>query len=60
MEAAAEGFVAAPGRAGLSIGVVPRDPDGAFDVPDHDLNGRRYPNPFIEIAIMTPLPPAGA
>jgi uncharacterized protein (TIGR00725 family) len=57
MEAAAEGFVGIPGRVGLSIGVVPRDLDGPFDLPDHDLKGRRYPNPFVEIAIMTPLPP---
>jgi uncharacterized protein (TIGR00725 family) len=56
MEAAAEGFVGMSGRAGLSIGVVPRDPDGPFDVPGHDFKGRRYPNPFVEIAIMTPLP----
>ncbi len=57
MEAAAEGFVGMPGRIGLSIGVVPRDRDGPFDVPDHDVDGRPYPNPFVEIAIMTPLPP---
>jgi uncharacterized protein (TIGR00725 family) len=57
MEAAAEGFVAIPRRAGLSIGIVPRDPDGPFDRPYHDLDDRPYPNPFVEIAIMTPLPP---
>ena len=57
MEAAAEGFLAVPERAGLSIGIVPRDRDGPFDRPDHDINGRPYPNPFVEIAVMTPLPP---
>src|SRR5712691_3304165 len=56
MEAVAEGFVAIPGRAGHSIGVVPRDPEGPFDMPNQTL-GRRYPNAFVEIAIMTPLPP---
>jgi len=56
MEAAAQGFIGVSGRAGLSIGIVPRDSEGPFDVPDHDLNGRQYPNPFVEIAIMTPLP----
>ncbi len=54
MEAVAAAFVAVSGRAGLSIGIVPRDPDGPFDLPDQ-LNGRRYPNPHVEIAIMTPL-----
>jgi uncharacterized protein (TIGR00725 family) len=56
MEAAAEGFVAVEDRAGLSIGIVPRGADGAFDEPNRDTQGRRYPNPFVEIAIMTPLP----
>lgn len=57
MAAVAEGFVSATGRIGLSIGVVPRQPNGPFDQPNHDLDGRTYPNPFIEIAIRTPLPP---
>jgi len=55
MEAAAEGFVAVPERDGLSIGIVPRDPESPFDMPNQTL-GRRYPNAFVEIAIMTPLP----
>jgi uncharacterized protein (TIGR00725 family) len=57
MAAAAEGFVAVEPRAGLSIGIVPRGQDSAFDVPNRDPQGRAYPNPFVEIAIMTPLPP---
>jgi predicted Rossmann-fold nucleotide-binding protein len=57
MAAAAEGFVAVTPRAGLSIGIVPRRQDGAFDEPNRDPDGRAYPNSFIEIAIRTPLPP---
>jgi uncharacterized protein (TIGR00725 family) len=57
MEAAAQGFTAIDPRAGLSIGIVPRAADGAFDTPNRDLDGRPYPNAYIEIAIMTPLPP---
>lgn len=57
MAAVAEGFVAVPNRAGLSIGIVPRAPDGAFDDPNRGAHGEPYPNPFVEIAIVTPLPP---
>ena len=57
MAAAAEGFVSAAERPGLSIGIVPREPGGPFDQPNHDRDGRPYPNPFVEIAIRTPLPP---
>jgi predicted Rossmann-fold nucleotide-binding protein len=57
MAAAAEGFVSATGRIGFSIGIVPRAPDGPFDEPHSDPDGRPYPNPFVEIAIRTPLPP---
>src|ERR671927_91505 len=57
MAAAAEGLVTMAPRAGLSIGIVPRGQDGPFDVPNRDPEGRAYPNPFVEIAIMTPLPP---
>jgi len=60
MAAAAEGFVAVEPRAGLSIGIVPRGQDGPFDVPNRDPEGRAYPNPFVEIAVMTPLPPRAA
>jgi predicted Rossmann-fold nucleotide-binding protein len=42
---------------GLSIGIVPREPDGRLDEVNHDLEGRPYPNPFVEIPILTPLPP---
>ncbi len=55
MEAASEGFVAVTERPGFCIGIVPREPDGPFDRP-HAMAGRRYPNPFVEIVIMTPLP----
>jgi uncharacterized protein (TIGR00725 family) len=57
MVAAAEGFVAVEGRAGLSIGIVPRAPDGPLYEPNRATDGRPYPNAFVEIAIRTPLPP---
>lgn len=57
MAAAAEGFTGTPGRRGLSIGIVPRDPAGAIDAPNRSDTGTLYPNPFTEIAIFTPLPP---
>ena len=60
MEAAAEGFTAVLERAGLSIGIIPREPDGPFDRPNRSLDGQRYPNRFVEIAIFTPLPPRAA
>jgi predicted Rossmann-fold nucleotide-binding protein len=56
MAAVSQGFVDVPDRAGLSIGIIPRRPDGAFDEPGHDTTGRNYPNPCVEIAIRTPLP----
>src|SRR5919198_1044988 len=57
MAAAAEGFTAVEPRAGRSIGIVPRSQNGTFETPNRDPEGRLYPNPFVEIAIMTPLPP---
>src|SRR5262245_7490041 len=57
MEAVAEGFTAVEPRAGLSIGIVPRRHDGPLDAPNRDGQGRPYPNRFVEIPIMTPLPP---
>ena len=60
MEAAAEGFASVDDRAGWSIGIVPRRMDGAFDEPNRDPQGRPYPNPFVEVAIMTPLRPREA
>jgi len=57
MVAAAEGFVAIEPRSGSSIGIVPCGQKGPFDRPNRDTEGRAYPNPFVEIAIMTPLPP---
>jgi len=57
MAAAAEGFVSVADRVGWSIGIVPRMSDGPFDEPNRDPDGRAYPNPFVEIAIHTPLPP---
>jgi predicted Rossmann-fold nucleotide-binding protein len=56
MEAAAEGFVAVRDRAGMSIGIIPREPDGPFDRPNRSVEGRPYPNACVEIAIFTPLP----
>jgi uncharacterized protein (TIGR00725 family) len=57
MEAVAQGFVSVGERAGFSIGIVPRGSQGAFDEPNRDREGRAYPNDFVEIPIMTPLPP---
>jgi uncharacterized protein (TIGR00725 family) len=57
MAAVAEGFVSTANRLGWSIGIVPRQPDGPFDRPNRDPDGRLYPNPFVEIVIRTPLPP---
>jgi uncharacterized protein (TIGR00725 family) len=57
MTAVAEGFVAVDERPGFSIGVVPRHPDGPFERPNETADGTPYPNPFVEIAIHTPLPP---
>jgi uncharacterized protein (TIGR00725 family) len=60
MAAASEGFTAVEPRAGLSIGIVPRSQKGSFETPNRDPEGRAYPNPFVEIAILTPLPPRAA
>ena len=57
MEAAAEGFVAVADRPGFSIGVVPCAPGGPLDQPNRRPGGEPYPNPFVEIAVFTPLPP---
>jgi uncharacterized protein (TIGR00725 family) len=57
MAAVAEGFVGVPGRIGFSIGIVPRDPNGPLDEPNHAEDGTPYPNPFVEIAIHSALPP---
>lgn len=57
MAAAAEGFVGTDRRAGFSIGVVPRYPGGPLEQPNQDAEGRVYPNPFVEIAIHSVLPP---
>jgi len=50
MTAVAEAFVGVQGRAGVSIGIVPTvDYDGSYVARDD------YPNPYIEIPIVTPL-----
>lgn len=52
MFSVARAFSQTPGRSGKSIGVVPTRADDRFGyVP---LEG--YPNPFVELPIMTPLP----
>src|SRR5262249_31430203 len=56
MAAAAEGFVAVEHRAGLSIGIIPCEVHGVFDQPARSDEGKRYPNPHVEIAVFTPLP----
>jgi hypothetical protein len=45
------------GRAGFSIGIVPRASDGPLERPNRDPDGRAYPNAFVEIPIFTALPP---
>jgi len=57
MAAAAEGFVGIGERAGFSIGIVPRHPEGPLERPNQDADGRVYPNPFVEIPIYSVLPP---
>jgi uncharacterized protein (TIGR00725 family) len=56
MVAAAEGFTAVDDRPGFSIGIVPCEAEGALDRPKCAPDGRFYPNPFVEIAVNTPLP----
>ncbi|MEL6329567.1 MAG: DNA-binding protein [Planctomycetota bacterium] len=53
MTTVARAFVETPGRAGLSIGIVPST---SVEAPE-PLAG--YPNPWIEIPIMTHLPHSG-
>ncbi|HEX5844733.1 MAG TPA: hypothetical protein VFY53_00225 [Rhodoplanes sp.] len=60
MAAAAEGFVAVEERQGRSIGMVPHDPAGPINAPNHTPDGRPYPNPYVEIAVFTALPPRAA
>src|SRR4051794_7332453 len=55
MVAAAEGFTAVEPRAGLSIGIIPRDRERGFETVKRDPEGRPYPNRFVEVAIRTPL-----
>jgi uncharacterized protein (TIGR00725 family) len=54
MTSVAEAFAAVPGRAGLVVGIIPCSSDNAA-VPK-----RGYPNPFVELAVMTHLPLSGA
>lgn len=51
MTSVSEGFTSQSPRAGLAIGIVPTEPrsDHSFSVKDG------YPNPFIELPIITPL-----
>ncbi len=51
MAAVAEAFCSAPGRQGVSIGILPADPD-----PEKGFAARKgYPSPWVEVAIVTPL-----
>jgi predicted Rossmann-fold nucleotide-binding protein len=55
MQVAAEAFVAVPGRRGVSIGIVPGElVDGVY----RPRSG--YPNPSVELPILTHLPLTGA
>ncbi len=53
MEAVSRAFQAVPERAGLVVGVAPCGDDPAVPRPG-------YPNPFVELAILTHLPLSGA
>jgi uncharacterized protein (TIGR00725 family) len=53
MEAVSRAFRSVPGRAGLVVGVAPCGDDPATPRPG-------YPNPFVELAILTHLPLSGA
>jgi uncharacterized protein (TIGR00725 family) len=53
MEAVSRAFHAVPDRAGLVVGIVP-----SGDAPSIPRPG--YPNPFVELAILTHLPLSGA
>jgi uncharacterized protein (TIGR00725 family) len=53
MEAVSRAFSAVPGRAGLIVGIVPASDDPA-------VPRAGYPNPFVELAILTHLPLRGA
>jgi uncharacterized protein (TIGR00725 family) len=48
MADACRGFASVPDRAGLSIGIIPRSPEG-----DGPKSG--YPNPWVEVPILTHL-----
>jgi uncharacterized protein (TIGR00725 family) len=52
MRCAAQAFSSTAGRRGRSIGIVPSRPDAAKGFAA--LDG--YPNPFIDLRILTPLP----
>ncbi len=55
MRAAAEAFVAVPGRRGLSIGIVPGElVDGVY------RTRPGYPNPSVELPVFTHLPLSGS
>ncbi len=54
MEAVSRAFQAVPGRAGLVVGIAPCDDD------DPAVPRPGYPNPFVELAILTHLPLSGA
>jgi uncharacterized protein (TIGR00725 family) len=53
MEAVSRAFQAVPDRAGLVVGIAPCGEDAATQRPG-------YPNPFVELAILTHLPLSGA
>lgn len=52
MQDACRGFASLEGRPGLSIGIIPRALDGDGPKPG-------YPNPWVEVPILTHLPGAG-
>jgi len=53
MAAVSRAFQAVPNRAGLVVGIIPSAGDPAVPKPG-------YPNPYVELAIMTHLPLSGA
>jgi len=51
MAAVAEAFCAVPGRRGISIGILPADPDPVKGF----VPRKGYPNPWVELPVVTPL-----
>lgn len=57
MTSVSEAFCAVPERVGRSIGIVPTEPIGDGDAANGTFRALPgYPNPFVEVPILSPLP----